>query len=173
MRENDKRIENKQAEETINTVSDSLLSNFLIDWENYKVIWRSNSKIEGEKLWVNVKNPVPIYYLEWAWIRKGWYNINEDYILMFSNADDETLKHEIIHSIEYKQKPTKELEEFYEMVKVDITEDSFEGWAVSFNFQKNIHEFIADGYSKGIFINALKKENLYAEFLDKTEYLFE
>jgi hypothetical protein len=31
MRENDKRIENKQAEETINTVSDSLLSNFLID----------------------------------------------------------------------------------------------------------------------------------------------
>jgi hypothetical protein len=59
------------------------------------------------------------------------------------------------------------------MVKVDITEDSFEGWAVSFNFQKNIHEFIADGYSKEIFINALKKENLYAEFLDKTEYLFE
>nr|MBR6099898.1 hypothetical protein [bacterium] len=46
---------------------------------------------------------------------------------MFSNADDETLKHEIIHSIEYKQQPTKELEEFYEMVKVDITEDSFEG----------------------------------------------
>jgi hypothetical protein len=31
MRENDKRIENKQAEEAINTVSDSLLSNFLID----------------------------------------------------------------------------------------------------------------------------------------------
>jgi hypothetical protein len=45
---------------------------------------------------------------------------------MFSNADDETLKHEIIHSIEFNQKPTTELEEFYAMVKIDINEDSFE-----------------------------------------------
>jgi hypothetical protein len=59
------------------------------------------------------------------------------------------------------------------MVKIDINEDSFENWVVSFNFQKNIHEFIADGYSKEVFINALKKENLYAEFLDKTAYIFD
>jgi hypothetical protein len=37
---------------------------------------------------------------------------------------------------------------------------------------KNIHEFIADGYSKQPFINALKKEWLYEEFLEKTKYIF-
>lgn len=173
MRETDKKIEDKKQSEKINTASETLLSTFLIDWIDYKVSKKSNSKIEWEKLGLNIKNPVPIYYLEWAWIRKWSYNPKEGYILMFSNADDETLKHEIIHSIEFNQKPTTELEEFYAMVKIDINEDSFENWVVSFNFQKNIHEFIADGYSKEVFINALKKENLYAEFLDKTAYIFD
>jgi|GEM_PF-5204361 len=44
---------------------------------------------------------------------------------MFSNADEETLKHEIIHSIEYKQNPTPELEDFFIKVKNTISEDSF------------------------------------------------
>jgi hypothetical protein len=63
--------------------------------------------------------------------------------------------------------------EFYELVKNKISEKSFDGNTVSFNFRKNIHEFIADGYSKDSFINALKKEQLYEKFLQKTKYIFE
>ena len=92
---------------------------------------------------------------------------------MFDNADDITLKHEIIHSLELNKKISDELCEFYEKVKSTITEDSFVNSFVSFNFKKNIHEFIADGYSKQPFIDALKKENLYDEFIEKTKYIFE
>jgi hypothetical protein len=38
---------------------------------------------------------------------------------------------------------------------------------------KDIHEFIADGYSRQPFINALKKEWLYEKFLENTRYIFE
>jgi hypothetical protein len=44
------------------------------------------------------------------------------------------------------------------LVKNTISEESFDVNAVTFNFKKNIHEFIADGYSKLPFIDALKKE---------------
>ena len=77
---------------------------------------------------------------------------------MFDNADEITLKHEIIHSIEYNKSIPNELYDFYEIVKNKISEESFDDGIVSFNFMKNIHEFIADGYSKQPFINALKKE---------------
>ena len=77
---------------------------------------------------------------------------------MFDNADKITLKHEIIHSLEFNKPIPDELNEFYEFVKSRISEDSFDGGMVSFNFNKKIHEFIADGYSKEPFINALKKE---------------
>ena len=173
MRENDKNTIEEQNKSEKNLTSEDILSAFMIDWVDYKILRKSNSKTEGEQLWLNIKNSVPIYYLEWFWVRKWSYHIKEDYILMFSNADEETLKHEIIHSIEYKQNPTPELEDFFIKVKNTISEDSFENWAVSFNFAKNIHEFLADWYSKTIFINALKKENLYDEFLEKTKYIFE
>lgn len=173
MRENDNNIIEGQNKSEKNLTSEDILSAFMIDWVDYKILRKSNSKTEGEKLWLNIKDSVPVYYLEWFWVRKWSYHIKEDYILMFSNADEETLKHEIIHSIEYKQNPTPELEDFFIKVKNTISEDSFENWAVSFNFAKNIHEFLADWYSKTIFINALKKENLYDEFLEKTKYIFE
>jgi hypothetical protein len=44
---------------------------------------------------------------------------------------------------------------------------------VTFNFKKNIHEFIADGYSKLPFIDALKKEWMYENFMNETKYIFE
>jgi hypothetical protein len=77
---------------------------------------------------------------------------------MFDNADDITLKHEIIHSIEYNKPISHKLQKFYELVKNRISEESFDGKVASFNFMKDIHEFIADGYSRQPFINALKKE---------------
>ena len=173
MREEDKSSVNGNEKVDANETANSLLSTFQIDEVEYRVIQRSNSKIEGEKFWFKVKNPVPIYYLDWFWIRKWSYNKKEDYILLFANADEETSKHEIVHSIKYKQEPSKELKDLYSIVLEKITEDSFDNWTASFNFRKNIHEFIADGYSKKVFIEALKKENLYEEFLEKTAYLFE
>ena len=92
---------------------------------------------------------------------------------MFDNADEITLKHEIIHSIEYTKPIPNKLKKFYELVKNKVSEKSFDGEVASFNFMKNIHEFIADGYSKQPFINALKKEWLYEKFLENTRYIFE
>ena len=173
MREEDKSSVSNNEKVDANETANSLFSTFQINEIEYKVVKKSNSKIEGERLWLQVKNLVPIYYLDGFWIRKWSYNKKEDYILLFANTDEETLKHEIVHSIEYKQEPSKELEDLYSEVLEKITEDSFDNWTASFNFRKNIHEFIADGYSKKVFIEALKKENLYEEFLEKTAYLFE
>ena len=148
-------------------------SKLLIDWIDYKIKKVSNSLKEGKKLWINVKTSVPIYYIEWSWWLRKWAYVKEkNIILIFDNADTETLKHEIIHSIEYKTPIQNELCEFYELAKNKISEKSFDGNSVSFNFKKNIHEFIADGYSKDSFINALKKEQLYEFFLQKTKYIF-
>lgn len=94
---------------------------------------------------------------------------------MFENVDDLTLKHELIHSIEFKQEVTEALYALYEEAKQTINESSFSNsnGFVTFNFTKNIHEFIADGYSKEPFIQAMKNENLYDKFLETTKYLFE
>ena len=147
---------------------------FLIDWTEYKVKWISDSVKEGKKLWLDIKIPVTIYFLNWyGWLRKWAYRTEKNVIFMFDNADEITLKHEIIHSLEFNKPIPDELNEFYELVKSRISEDSFDGGMVSFNFNKNIHEFIADGYSKESFINALRNEKLYEEFLEKTKYIFD
>ena len=46
---------------------------------------------------------------------------------MFDNADGITLKHEIIHSLEFNKPIPKELDEFYELVKNRVSEESFGG----------------------------------------------
>ena len=117
---------------------------------------------------------MPIYYIEGSWWPRKWaYDSKKNIIYIFDNADSETLKHEIIHSIEFNKPVSNELYNFYELAKNIISEKSFDGNAVSFNFKKNIHEFIADWYSKQLFINALKKEWIYGDFLKKTKYIFE
>ena len=147
---------------------------FLIDWTEYKVKWISNSVEEGKKLWLNIKIPVMIYFLDWHWWSRQWaYRTGKNVIFIFDNADEITLKHEIIHSLELNKPIPDELNEFYESAKNIISEKSFDGGMVSLNFKKNIHEFIADGYSKWPFIDALKKEWLYEEFLEKTKYIFD
>jgi len=67
-------------------------------------------------------------------------------IILYEHADDATLKHELIHSIEYKEEKTESLCALYEQVRTTINEDSFSGsnGFITFNFAKNIHEFIAD-----------------------------
>ena len=155
-------------------VSASILEAFTINWIKYKIKKVSNSAKEGKKLWLNIKNPIPIYFVEWSWIFMQWaYHKKRNIIFMFDNADAITLKHEIIHSLEFNKPIPNELYEFYELAKSKISEESFDDMAVSFNFKKDIHEFIADWYSKTPFIVALKKEWLYEEFLQKTKYIFE
>lgn len=169
-----KNKENISTQNDFDQISTSLFSVFSIDWVQYKTKKISNSIKEGKKLWLNIKTSVPIYYLEWSWWLRKWAYVREKgIILMFDNADKITLKHEIIHSIEYSKSIPNELYNFYEIVKNKVSEESFDDGIVSFNFMKNIHEFIADGYSKQPFINALKKEWLYENFLKETKYIFE
>ena len=149
-------------------------SEFLFSWIKYNVkdIW--DSRDVAKELWLKIKNNVPIYYIKGSWCHRKWaFDSKRNIIFIFDNADEITLKHEIIHSIEFNKPIHNELDEFYELVKTKVNEESFDGWAVTFNFKKNIHEFIADGYSKLPFINALKKELMYDDFLNKTKYIFE
>lgn len=149
-------------------------SKFLFNWIRYNVKNISCSRDVAKRLWLQITNNVPIYYIEGSWwLRKWAYDSKRNIIFMFDNADEITLKHEIIHSLEFNKTIPNELDEFYELVKIRITEESFDGWAVTFNFRKNIHEFIADGHSKEPFINALKKEWMYEDFINKTKYIFE
>ena len=164
----------KSIQENVNQIPEQLISAFSIDWIKYKIKRISNSIEEGKKLWLNIKNPVTIYHLEWSgWLIQWAYVNKRNIIFMFDNADRITLKHEIIHSLEFNKPIPDELYEFYDLVKNSITEESFDDGVVSFNFMKNIHEFIADGYSKWPFINALKKEWMYEDFIKKTKYIFE
>ena len=156
------------------TIEQQNYPTFLIDWIEYKVKKISDSVKEGKEFWLDIKIPVTIYFLDWyGWLKQWAYRPEKNVIFMFDNADEITLKHEIIHSLEFNKPIPDELNEFYEFVKSRISEDSFDGGMVSFNFNKNIHEFIADGYSKEPFINALIKEWLYEEFLEKTKYIFD
>lgn len=163
-----------QQNDENNEHKNSSFSEFLFNWIKYNVKSISGSRDVAKKLWLEIKCNVPIYYIEGSWwLRKWAYDSKRNIIFIFDNADSETLRHEIIHSLEFNKAIPDELNKFYELVKNMVTEKSFDGWTVTFNFRKNIHEFIADGYSKLPFINALKKEWMYEEFVNKTKYIFE
>lgn len=167
-------VETMQDNQWESTIEQQDYPTFLIDWTEYKVKWISDSVKEGKNLWLDIKIPITIYFLDWyGWLRKWAYRTEKNVIFMFDNADKITLKHEIIHSLELNKPIPDELNEFYESAKNIISENSFNGGMVSLNFTNSIHEFIADGYSKEPFINALKKEWLYEEFLEKTKYIFD
>lgn len=140
------------------------------------IISKVNSAAQlGLQFGLNIKREVPVYYFdEDAPGAQGSYHIPEDAVLIFRNATDpSTLEHELTHVIEYKQKATPELVALYQRAKELITEASFSGDFYTFNFMKNIHEFIADGRTQSAFIDALKKEGLYEEFTKETSYLFQ
>ncbi len=95
-----------------------------------------------------------------------------DYIAMFTLSRDDNLRHKLIHSVELSYEPTQELLDFYKKVKDTVSESSFtEADGETYNFSKNIHEFIVDGYNHTWFISALKKEGLYGDFIRLTEYM--
>ena len=107
---------------------------------------------------------VPIVYVkESLQTRKGGFIPSLNAVIVSEiNTDEETIKHELIHSKEYSI-DTSSLNTLYEKVKQIITEDSFIDGVVTNNFRKNIHEFIADALTKSTFRNALKKEGILDE----------
>lgn len=145
-----------------------------IEQEKEYVIKKVDSARDvGKQFGLIIKRNVPIYYLDGVSNRQAAYYPEASIILMFNNSHELSLKHELIHVVENSQEKKPSLVAFYEKVKQIITENSFTGGFVTFNFNKNISEFIADGYSKEPFIEALKKEDLYENFLKETAYLFE
>ncbi|MBX4187222.1 MAG: hypothetical protein KW802_03145 [Candidatus Doudnabacteria bacterium] len=129
----------------------------------------------GEKYGLKINRDIPVYHVKGTSPgRQGAYHPETDSVWLFENmTDEDTIKHELVHVVEYNKEKSPELIKFYERAKSKISEDSFESNLVTFNFNKNIHEFIADGHAKKAFIEALKKEGLYEEFLQLTGDLFE
>lgn len=107
---------------------------------------------------------VPIVYVkESLQTRKGGFIPSLNAVIVSEiNTDEETIKHELVHSKEYNV-DTSSLNNLYEKVKQTITDDSFIEGVVTNNFRKNIHEFIADALTKSTFRNALEKEGILDE----------
>lgn len=144
-----------------------------IGGEKYTIDKMTTAEKLGKLFGIDIQREVPVYWFrESSGKQKGAYVPEKDIVLFFANTDVETQQHELTHVVEFHQEKNPRLIALYERVKAIITEDSFVDGFTSFNFKKNIHEFIADGRTKTIFINALKKEGLYDEFLGETEYLF-
>ena len=124
----------------------------------------SNFTVSRVEKYSNYNVPI-VYVKEPLQIRKGGFSPSLNVIILSEiNTDEETIKHELVHSKEYNV-DTSSLNNLYEKIKQTITEDSFIDGAVTNNFRKNIHEFIADALTKSTFRNALKKEGI----LDKVE----
>ena len=66
-----KHKENISTQNNFDQISNSLFSVISIDWIRYKTKKISNSIEEGKNLWLNIKTPVPIYYIKWSW----WYMV--------------------------------------------------------------------------------------------------
>lgn len=108
-------------------------------------------------------NVLIVYVKESLQIRRGGYIPSLNAVIVSEiNTDEETIKHELIHSKEYNV-DTSSLNNLYEKIKQTITDDSFIDGVISNNFRKNIHEFIADALTKSVFRNALKKEGILDE----------
>lgn len=161
--------------------SESLPTQFLnagesvtIGEKKYEITKVASAVDVGKELGVRIARRIPVYYLNGVSAKsRGAYHPETDCVLAFTNTDNETLRHELTHAVEYLQEKTPELLDVYRRAKERITEDSFEGGFVSFNFMKDIHEFIADGTTKPAVIAALKKEGLYDDFIRASAYLFD
>ena len=117
-----------------------------------------------------IKNPVPVLILD-KMIPGGTaqYHPELGVIFAYDNTKPEVMHHEIIHSLEMPKTIPNDLEVFYAKVLNEIPDTS----NLQPNFHKNIHEFVADAYSKPGFINNLKEHGLYQEFELLTKYIFE
>ncbi|MES2023225.1 MAG: hypothetical protein V4439_00930 [Patescibacteria group bacterium] len=119
----------------------------------------------------DIKTPIPVLILDKK-IPGGalaHYHQNLDVIFAYNDTNQNVMCHEIIHSLAIKKPIPEELQKFYEKVLEEIPDIT----NLQPNFRQNIHEFIADAYSKEGFINNLKNHGLYEEFEKLTKYIFE
>jgi hypothetical protein len=146
---------------------------FMMNGSEFEVLEIGDGAELGAQFDLKIDRHVPVYYLKgYSAKAQGGYQPEADVVVMFeNNTDPTTLEHELRHAVEWKFEPTPGLLALYEKAKVAITEDSFDGNFFTFNFMKNIHEFLADGGTK--LKSALQKEGLYEDFQRKTAYIFE
>lgn len=158
---------------TIETFRDlNVGEKFLMNEKEYSVERIEKAGELGLKFGLKIDRDVPVYYLKGTSSKaQGGYQPVADVVVIFeNNTDSTTLEHELIHAVEYKIEPTPGLLALWDKAKQVITEQSFDGHFFTFNFKKNIHEFIADGRTK--LAPALKKEGLYEDFQRETAYIF-
>lgn len=139
----------------------------------YSILRIATATEVGAQVGVRITRPLPVYFLDGPSGRhRGAYHPNHDFIVVFTNTDLETIKHELVHAVEYHQEKRPELIRIYELALERIVDASFPSGLVSYNFRKNIHEFIADGWTKPALIEALEREGLYEAFVAASKYLF-
>ena len=98
----------------------------------------SSSLQEAERLGIAVPSNIPIYYLDkdLPFMDAGIGHAG-NHIVMFPISDDQSLRHELIHSVELSHEPTQELLDLYEKVKQVVKEDSFRDTdGETYNFSK-------------------------------------
>ncbi len=134
----------------------------------------SSARELGSDFGLHPSADIPVYWLDgYGPGLRGAYVPKANCVLFFRNTDLETVHHELVHAVEHYKEKRPGLTRLYQEALDRITEASFDDGLISFNFRKNIGEFLADGRSKPLFIAALKKEGLYDRFLEESAYLFE
>lgn len=117
-----------------------------------------------------IKCPIPILILD----KKipgnlAAYHPELNVIFAYNDTSPEVMHHEIIHSLEMTKQIPEQLNIFYKKVLEVLPDNS----NLQPNFRKNIHEFVADAYSKNGLIETLKNKGLYDEFINLTRYIFQ
>ncbi len=117
-----------------------------------------------------IKLPIPVLILDKP-IAGGaaHYHPELQVIFAYNDTKPEIMHHEIIHSLEMSKPLKPELLAFYEKILERMPDTT----NISPNFRKNIHEFIADAYSKEGLIKTMRQEGLYEEFEELSSYIFE
>jgi hypothetical protein len=118
----------------------------------------------------SILNPIPVLILSGdALQHQAAYHPELNVILIYNDTIPRVVHHELIHSLEYHKPIPDELVQLYNTIKQALPDTQ----NIQPNFRKDIHEFIADAYSKPGLINTLTEHGLYDEFLRLTKYIFD
>ena len=140
--------------------------------QSIEIIGVCNARVLARGYGLNLTRDIPVYQLKRnPHNARGSYSFENDFILFYPNTNEKVRKHEIVHAIEMSQVVSSELEDFFRRV-IDLFPEGIEfNGAGIFNFKKNVHELVADGYTEQSVIQAFKEKDIYTEFLSTTKYL--
>ena len=121
---------------------------------------------------INLQRNIPVYVLKAPLGRSnGAYSLEHDAVFFYPHTTEIVKKHELVHAVERPQMPTEDLKSFFTTVKAMYLEGLEMDGGVLNNFVRDIHEFIAEGYTNPVVNNELTEKGLYDQFLKCTEYL--